>query len=120
MINQEIFFDKLFDLVPKLRLFYENEKMEWLPDNPPVTFLMSNLAREILKERFDIDIFSKLFIIIEDGVNSEKIGDAVATGFLESLYFNSNNLEKKMFLSLMGVNSKTYIISLCEFHGISL
>ena len=120
MESVDIYFDKLIKLIPDIEFFYQTEKNEWFPENPPITLLMSDLARKILDLKLNKDVFQKLFFLIEDGVGSEKIGNAVATGLLETLYFNADNTEKKEFVELMGINSKIYITSISDFYGLSL
>lgn len=112
------FMEQILHEIPQLKKSYEDELNYWLPDKPPLTLLMSNLGREIINLRLDDETIKKFMVNVEDGMNSnnEKLSNALATGLLETIFFNLSVESQDKFKNLLGENSKKHINNLGEFY----
>ncbi|MDH2634177.1 hypothetical protein QDS01_04375 [Acinetobacter nosocomialis] len=119
MTNTEDFFDSVLSEIPKLRDFYQNELSYWAPEKPPLTLLMSNFAREFLALDIKHGLLIKILNLVEIAINSsnDNLSNAVATGFLETLYFNYPKEDKEFFHSLLGEKTKEHIDRLANFYN---
>ena len=86
-------------------------------DEIPVVFLLGNLGREIYNSKLSFESQKKIFLLIEDAMNSKnkEFSEAVATGLLEA-YANAmwNNEQTISSLELMGEQIRGYIKSYLE------
>ncbi|MCV2442585.1 DUF7674 family protein [Acinetobacter bereziniae] len=112
------FIVKLIDELPMLKETYENELNYWYPKKPPLTLLMSDFGREIVNLELSDDVLKKLMVMIENGLNSKDdlLSNAIATGLLETLYFNFVGESKSKFLKFLEKNSKHHINILENFY----
>ena len=82
-------------------------------DEIPVVFLLGNLGREIYDSKLSFESQKKIFLLIEDAMNSKnkEFSEAVATGLLEAYANAMWNNEQTI---LMGEQTRGYIKSYLE------
>lgn len=119
MTSTEEFFERVLREIPELRNFYQDELNYWAPEKPPLTLLMSNFARELLTLDIDNELLIKILNLIELAIGSgnDNLSNAVATGFLETLYFNFPKESKESFHSILGEKARDHIDRLATFYG---
>jgi hypothetical protein len=99
---------------------------DWMPDDPPLTLVFSNMARSLktIEETSDkvglASIFHRLEQLMISG--SEDVKAAVATGFLEAILdmISSGTLNRDAIFSVIGSESMRYCKAYSAYLGTEL
>ena len=117
--------ERIQTLSPSLKTVVDALLIEWQPDEPPPTIVLSSIGRHLtsrttdLDERENLEIWDCVEYLLEHG--DEVVKDSVATGLLEAVLSASsaNSFDFRSIAGYLGERSKAYCQAWDRFTGCS-
>jgi len=101
----------------------DRERSEWLPEQPPITIIMSSAGRSIAENINEISDEDKgiVFEIVDDLLlkGNEAVKDCVTTGLLEAILglASDDKFDFSKIATFLGPEAKHYCIEWDRFTG---
>lgn len=121
MQNKKDFISKLIIEFPEMIDVLQKSNKYWFPDSPPLTILLSDLARSMAEIILTRKRRKNLFELLETNLKNgeENLSQAIATGFIETYYYTlrDKNCIDNDFFSDLGEQSNIHLQGVINFFG---